>query len=165
MQYSKGLYLALGLAAVAACTKNDTAAKSDSATAPPAAAPAPAPTAAPAAFTVTTIDLGKAVDADKKIASPTTSFSPKDTIYASIASDGSSPSVKIDTKWTFQDGQTVEEQTQTISPTGPAVTEFHIAKAKPWPAGKYKVEVLVNGTSAGVKEFDVSKEVKPAKSN
>ena len=42
-----------------------------------------------------------------------------------------------------------------ITPTGAQSTEFHIAKATAWPKGKYKVEVSLNGSSAGVTEFEV----------
>jgi len=57
----------------------------------------------------------------------------------------------------YQDGQIVDESTQTIAPTGAARTEFHISKPDGWPAGKYKLEVLLNGTSAGTKDFDVQR--------
>jgi hypothetical protein len=50
----------------------------------------------------------------------------------------------------------VSESTQTIAPTGDARTEFHVSKPDGWPAGKYKIEVLVNGATAGTKEFDVT---------
>ncbi len=60
-------------------------------------------------------------------------------------------------KWTFQTGQTVKTDSQTIAPTGPAATEFHISKKTPWPVGKYKVEITVDGASAGTKEFEIKK--------
>jgi hypothetical protein len=117
-----------------------------------AAAPAPAE-----AFAVSDVTLGKAIGADKRVATPTTTFAPKDTIYASVATTGSAPSKTITAKWTYQDGQTVKEGTETIAPTGPAVTEFHIAKPTGWPVGKYKVEIAVDGTPATSKDFDVKK--------
>ena len=40
----------------------------------------------------------------------------------------------------------MDESEQTIAPTGSAATEFHISKPDGWPAGKYKLEVLLNGT-------------------
>ena len=72
---------------------------------------------------------------------PTTTFGRRDTIYASVATEGAAPSKTLTAKWTFQDGQTVKEQAESIAPTGPAATEFHISKQGPWPVGKYKVEV------------------------
>ncbi len=128
------------------------------------AAPAPqgetadaAPAPAAKEFSVGTIDLGKQIGADKRITTPTTSFGPRDTIYVSVATDGAAPSKTISAKWTFQDGQTVNQGSETIAPTGPAATEFHIAKKSPWPVGKYKVEISVDGSSTGTKEFEIKK--------
>jgi hypothetical protein len=122
----------------------------------PVVAPAPPAPQAAAPFQVTRIDLGSAVGADKKVSAPTTTFKPVDTIYASILSEGAAPSVVLAARWTYGDGQLVSESSQTIVPSGPAATEFHIAKPDGWPAGKYKVEVAANGKPAGTREFTVS---------
>ena len=121
--------------------------------APPAPVGSPAPAAAP--FRVSAIDLGKSVGADKRVTAPSSSFAPSDTIYASVVTDGSSPNVTLVARWTYQDGQLVNEETQSIAPTGPAVTEFHISKPDGWPAGGYQVEVIANGASAGKRAFQV----------
>ena len=113
------------------------------------------PVAAVAPFRVTTVTLGNAIDAEKRISAPTEVFAVGDTIYAVIASDGASPSVTLAAKWTYEDGQVVDETTQTIAPTGTASTEFHIAKPDGWPTGKYKVVVTANGALAGSREFEV----------
>jgi hypothetical protein len=119
-------------------------------------APAPPPvSAAPAPFRVAAIDLGSAVGADKRVASPASSFAPTDTIYASVASEGAAPSVTLTARWTYEDGQVVNESSETIAPSGPAVTEFHIAKPSGWPSGKYRVEIVANGTPSGAREFEV----------
>ena len=140
----------LGLAVIgtASCKKKEPPA-------PPAEAAAPAPAPAPPAFAVQGIEMGKSIDADKKVTAPTTTFGRKDTIYASVATEGAAPSKTITAKWTFQDGQTVKEQSESIAPTGPAATEFHISKKGLWPAGKYKVEVSVDGAPAGSKDFEI----------
>lgn len=119
--------------------------------------PAPEPTPAAVPFSVTSIDLGKAIGSDKKITEPTTTFGKSDTIYASVATDGASDTAKtLKAKWTFGDaGQLVKEEEGSITPTGPAATEFHISKPDGWPVGKYKVEIFVDGTSAGTKDFEV----------
>lgn len=119
---------------------------------------APAPPAAPQAqaFNVTRVDLGNAIGGDKKVTAPTTSFKPTDTIYASVSSEGAAANVALSARWTFEDGQLVNEATQNIAPTGPAVTEFHISKPDGWPPGKYKLEVAANGKPAGGAEFTVA---------
>ena len=106
---------------------------------------------------VTHIDVGRSVTADKTIAEKTDSFRPADTFYVSVETDGSSPHVTLSARWTYQDGQVVDESRQDIVPTGRAtVTEFHLSKPDGWPAGGYKVEVLLNGASAGTREFKVT---------
>jgi hypothetical protein len=139
--------IALGVAGalfLAACGKKEEAPPPAATTPPPAAtAPAPAPATAPppaaAAVSVTSVDLGTAVGPDQKVTSPTTTFGPKDTIYAAVSTTGTASSATLAAKWTYQDGQTVNDSSQTIAPTGPAVTTFHISKPDGWPAGNYKV--------------------------
>jgi len=127
--------------------------------APPSAmepAPAPAPVeAAPLTINVTGVTLGNAVDAEQKVTTAATTFAPKETIYASVATDGAANGATLASKWTFQDGQTVSEETKTLNTTGPGVATFSISKPDGLPAGKYKFEATLNGTSAGVTEFEV----------
>jgi len=104
---------------------------------------------------VTEVTLGRSVGGDKAIADRTETFKPADTIYASVATEGSAASATLRAKWTFEDGQLVDESTRTIAPNNPERTEFHIAKPNGWPPGKYKVEVFLNDQPAGTKSFDV----------
>ncbi|MFL6237153.1 MAG: hypothetical protein ACJ76N_28750 [Thermoanaerobaculia bacterium] len=109
-------------------------------------------------FKVSSVDLGKAVGPDKKITDPASTFGPKDTIYASVATEGTAPSVKLHARWTFgTSGQVVKEEDLDLAPTGPANTEFHISKPSGWPVGKYKVEISADGASAASKDFEVKK--------
>ena len=123
------------------------------------APPPPPPEAPPAAvpLSVSSVTLGKSVGADKSIAQPVTTFGPKDTIYASVATVGSASSATIAAVWTFQTGKVVIADTQAIAPTGPAHTEFHISKPKGWPVGKYKVSISLDGALAGAQDFEVKR--------
>jgi hypothetical protein len=109
------------------------------------------------AVRVTDVSLGRAIGADKAVSDSTEKFRPSDTIYASVATDGTAPSATLRAKWTFEDGQTVEESSRTIAPSGRERTEFHIAKPSGWPAGKYKVEVFLNDQSTSTKTFEVER--------
>jgi len=152
----KSLYAALIAAAVAlaACGKKEEPPKPAAAPAPP---PLQAPVAAPAGVTVSTISLGKAIGADKKVSATTDAFGKSDTFYASIDTTGAGTAT-LKSKWTYhKDGKValVKEDTQTIAPTGPATSEFHLSKPDGWPVGDYQVEVFVGEKSAGVKKFSV----------
>jgi hypothetical protein len=151
------LILAVCLA-LSACKKTEEPA--------PPAAPAPEVSTAPAVettpvivpFHVLSVDLGKGVGADQKITDPATTFGPRDTIYASVATEGAAPTVKLHAKWTYGDaGTLVKEEDLSISPVGPANTAFHISKKTPWPAGKYKVEISADGVTAASKDFEIQK--------
>ena len=145
------LALAVIALSLPACKKNE----------PVAAAPAPEPTAAPpaaapmAAVQVKDVQLGKSVGADKKVAQATDVFAPGDTIFASVATDGSAPSATVHAKWTFQDGQTVKDDSRAITPSGPTVTEFSIQKPGGWPKGNYKVDISVDAGPITTKNFRV----------
>lgn len=115
--------------------------------------PAPAPTAVP--VSVTAINLGNAVDASQNVSAPSTTFASTDTIYASVSTAGTAASATLTANWTYQDGQTVNESSQTIAPSGPAVTTFHISKPDGWPAGSYKVEISLDGTVVDSRDFTV----------
>jgi hypothetical protein len=115
----------------------------------------PAPPSDAVGVRVADVNLGRSLNADKTIGDNTTSFRPADTIYASVVTDGSSPSASLKARWTYQDGQVVDESVQTIAPSGKATTEFHISKPSGWPPGKYKVEVSLNGAPTSTKDFEV----------
>ena len=111
------------------------------------------PSASPVA--VSHVELGTNVDAEKRVTEQSLEFRPSDTIYASVLTSGSAPSTEIKARWMTEDGQVVEETVQTIAPTGSDATEFHISNPAGMPAGKYRVEIFVNGQPAGTQEFEV----------
>jgi hypothetical protein len=107
--------------------------------------------------TLSSVTLGKAVGADKKVTAATEVFAKGDTIYASVDTTGSG-SATLAAKWTYsKDGKTVpvKEDTASISATGPSTTEFHISKPDGWPVGTYQVEIALDGKTAATKAFKV----------
>lgn len=140
--------------ALAACGKKDEAPKP---AATPPQPPVQAPVAAPAGVAVSGISIGKAIAADKKVSAPTETFGRSDTFYASIDTSGAGTAV-LKAKWTYHKGDKVapvKEDTQTIAPSGPATSEFHLSKPDGWPVGEYQVEVLLGDKSVGVRKFSV----------
>lgn len=142
-------FLALALVSsvtLAACGKKDEPAADTN-------IPVPAPTVQE--FRVSDISTGKAIGADKRITDGTDDFGVRDTIYVAVTTEGSATNATLTAKWTFNGTQPVNESSETISPTGTAVTEFHITKPTAWPKGDYKVEIMVNGVPAGSKDFEI----------
>lgn len=145
--------------ALGACRREDQTAAPTPApaptTEPQVQSPPPATPPAAAPFRVTSIEVGNAVNEDKRVTSPSSVLSPDDTIYASVATDGAAESVQLTARWTYEDGQLVNETTQTIAPTGPAASEFHISQPGGLPPGRYQVEILADGRSVGTQQFEV----------
>ena len=108
-------------------------------------------------ISVVAVDLGSAVGADNKVASALSTFGARDTIYASVTTDGNASNTPLAAKWTFAGAtpMTVNEQSQTLNTSGPATTEFHISKPDGFPIGKYRVEIWLNGAIAQSRDFEV----------
>lgn len=150
----------LGAVALAGCKKDEPAAV----TPPPATEPAPLPPAAtptPAATaSITGVDLGNAVGADMRVATPMSTFATGDTIHASIATSTSDPAATVPAtlgvKWTHLDSnQVVHEETKQLNLAGAGATDFQISKPDGWPTGRYKVEASLDGAVVQSREFEV----------
>jgi len=140
--------VALAVAALAACSKEKKESAGD--VTPGAAAATPATST----VAVADIDVGRQA-ANSRVTDKTDNFKPADTVYTSVHTTGSAPSATLMARWTFEDGQVVQESSQAIAPNGDAYTEFHISKPSGLPKGKYKVEVFLDSKSVGTKDFEV----------
>jgi hypothetical protein len=102
---------------------------------------------------VQTIQLGRSVNPDRSVASPSTLFKPHETIYVSVlTADTGKGTIKV--RWMYG-SRVVDEPQKTVSYKGASATEFHIQSAGGFPAGDYSVEVFVDGTSVGRRAFKV----------
>ncbi|MGH8061147.1 MAG: hypothetical protein ACREO7_03930 [Pseudoxanthomonas sp.] len=146
---SYALIVALaGTVALAGCKK-----KEEAVVAPPVVTePAPAPVAEPAPSPVatTSITVGNTAAADKSVAAVST-FGTKDKIIVSVKTDATTAAnAAIDAKLTYQDGQVAGQQTANVMAEDAGTTNVTFSNANAWPAGKYKVDVTVNGQPAGM---------------
>lgn len=148
----------LGSVALVGCKKNEAPAPMPPAASEPA--PMPQATSSMATVTVTGIDLGNAVGADQRVTAPMTTFAPTDTIFAAVSTGTSDPAAsvasKLGAKWTHLDSnQTVHEDTKDMVLAGDGITDFPISRPDPWPTGKYKVEIMLDGALVQTREFEV----------
>ena len=155
MSVTNKLFIAAGLVLALSACKKETPVVVVPAPAPVIVEPAMAPPPALAEIMVSAVNLGTAVGADQKVTSPSVSFGAKDVIYAAVDTKNAAKGVALAAKWTFQDGQTVNEESTAISPEGDATTNFKLANDKGWPVGKYKVEIMLNGVSAQSVDFEI----------
>jgi hypothetical protein len=99
------------------------------------------------------IQIGRALNPDRSIASITTLFKPSETIYVSVQTTGSAPGT-IGVKWLYQ-GRVVDEPVKQVDYDGPDSTEFHIQNSGRFPEGDYSVEISINGVQVGTRSFKV----------
>ena len=148
------LMAALTLVAASACGKGGSSNSAGTATAGGAVAADTTAKSANTTVHVADVTLGRHIGADKKVSDATDTFSPKDQIYASVHTMGADTG-KLTVRWQFQDGQIVNERTESITGKGDDYTEFHISKPSGWPAGKYTLHVLLNRNEVQTKDFTV----------
>jgi hypothetical protein len=108
-----------------------------------------------AALSVIDVDMGRKVDAERKISDKTDDFVPTDTIFASVHTTGTATSSPVEGRWTFQDGSVVDEKTDNVTTNGDARSVFFIAKPGGLARGKYTLHVLVDGKEVRTKDVDV----------
>jgi len=143
--------LVFSLALCAGCRRQESQTSAAPGASPPVSA---APPTAPGAR-ISAIDLGNALGSDGRVSTPTSVFTPTDTIYASVLTEGQQPGATLSARWSYQDGQVVSENRETLGSSGRVNTEFHIAKPDGWPAGRYRLEIALNGQPAGSRDFEV----------
>jgi hypothetical protein len=158
---SRAVCAVVMVAGAAACGKRDGSTAAETATVtvtPPPTGPTGAPpsTSATDPMRVSDIRVGSTIGADKRVTEETDTFKPTETIYASVTTTGTAPSSMLAARWTYgTHGQLVKADSQSITPSGTATTEFHISKPGGWPKGSYSVAITVDGTPAGSKAFTV----------
>jgi hypothetical protein len=124
------------------------------------AASVAAPAAIPAPLTVAKLTLGSAVNAEHQVTRAGNSFATNDkTIYASVATEGSTGGATLNAKWSYLEGQgqLVSSISQSIATDGPAITTFKVQNPDLWPEGKYKVEISLDGKPVAKQDFQIRK--------
>ncbi|MFS8137685.1 MAG: hypothetical protein ACMG50_06110 [Thermomonas sp.] len=125
------------------------------------AAVAATPAAAAVPLTVAKLTLGDAVNNDHQVSRAGTRFSSNDkSIYASVATEGSSSGVTLNARWSYLEGpgQLVSTISQAIATDGPAVTTFKVQNPELWPEGKYQVEILLDGKPVAKQGFEIARQ-------
>lgn len=102
---------------------------------------------------VTSIQLGRSLNADGTVARHTTDFAPDDTVYVSIQTTGVG-SRTIGVRWMYG-GRVMGEPKKQVSYRDDAATEFHLQSVSGFPPGDYTVEVFLDGQPVGTRTFRV----------
>lgn len=126
---------------------------------PAPATPAPAGPAATANAQVVAVEVGTGVDDGNRITAPATTFKPNDTIYVSVATRTADPAASVPARLTARwskDDQVIHEQPLEVTLTGEGQTAFKIDKPSGFPAGGYRVDILLDDRVVQSREFTVA---------
>jgi hypothetical protein len=132
---------------------------------PPAAPTTVPPTAAAVAKPsglIKSVTMASDVKADTKDpVNPTTEFKPAATFHAVVAIDKAPANTKFKSVWYATDvgnaapANTLIDQTEVIADSNTRNIDFSLTPSSQWPVGKFRVEILVNGTLDRVVNFTV----------
>jgi hypothetical protein len=104
---------------------------------------------------VTSIQLGRSLNADSTVGSFAATFAPTETVYVSVLTAGAGDAT-FSVRWMYG-SQVVGESKKQVSFKDTAATEFHLQAATGFPPGLYTVEVFMNGQSVETRRFTVDK--------
>lgn len=130
----------------------------DGATPAPAKSSASVATPVDDAFAVNKVVVGDAVTATHAVSQPKdTIAADHKAIYASVETNGKTDGATLSARWRYLEGkgQLVSAISQSIATDGPAVTTFKIQNPHLWPAGKYQVEIALDGKPVSTQSFEV----------
>ncbi|MGO1540155.1 MAG: hypothetical protein ACTHZI_00840 [Luteimonas sp.] len=153
--------LLAGIIALAGCRQETPVETTAEPAAPGALEVPPAMTAEPEAPSaqVTRVEVGTQLDDDGAVAEAQTGLSSDDaTIFATVTttSEADIPAGgNLAARWTYQDGQLVDERSVALSFTGEDTTTFRIDNDEGWPAGSYTVEIILDGEVVETREFTI----------
>ena len=99
------------------------------------------------------IQVGRAINPDGSVGSPSTLFKQNETVYVSVLTDAAGKGT-IRLKWMYGD-QVIDEPIKKVSFKGAGATSFQMQNSGGFPAGSYSVEVFVDDVSAGKRAFKV----------
>jgi hypothetical protein len=105
---------------------------------------------------VSTIQLGRSLNSDESINAFATTFKPNETIYVSAINEVAGRGT-VSVRWVYA-GQTISQESKDVRFTREGATSFHLqSPSAGFPEGEYRVELQVDGQSAGAREFRVAK--------
>ena len=102
---------------------------------------------------VSAVQTGRSLNSDNSVASHTSTFSPKDTMYVAVLTSARG-SGTITVRWSLG-GRVIHEAMKDVSYNDQAATDFRFQAADGFPVGEYSIEVLLDGTSVETRRVRV----------
>jgi hypothetical protein len=115
-----------------------------------------AASAGPTELRISNVMIGKRVGAGNRIIEPTFQFTPQETVYVSVGTEGGSGGGSLTAAWRFQDGKILLKSSEPVPAAGEN-TQFSLSQPKGLKQGTYKVVLFLNEDSVDTKVFVVKK--------
>ena len=106
-------------------------------------------------ITVQEIVVGRSKGTGQSVIEPITRFGFHDTFFVFVTTAGGVEPVTIGARWTYQAAELLFKENRTITPSGHVTTSFGVLNAGGWRAGRYKVEITLDGKRVGSRTFEV----------
>jgi hypothetical protein len=104
---------------------------------------------------VSSIQIGRSLNADGTVGGFGTTFAPADTVYVAVVTSGAG-NATLSVRWVYA-GRVLGEPKKPVSYKDVAATEFHLQSATGFPLGEYTVQVFMDGQPVGTRTFTVEK--------
>jgi hypothetical protein len=105
---------------------------------------------------VSNVMIGRRIGPGNRITEPTFEFTPQDTVYVSVATQGTGGAGTLTAAWRSQSGEILQKSSEPLPPAGEN-TEFRLTQPKGLKPGTYKVIVFLGDDSVETKVFVVKK--------
>ncbi len=110
----------------------------------------------PTELHVSNVMIGRQIGPGNRITEPTFQFAPQDTVYVSVATQGTGGDGTLTAAWRSQSGEILQKSSEPVPPAGEN-TQFHLTQPKGLKPGTYKVIVFLGDDSVETKVFVVKK--------
>jgi hypothetical protein len=105
---------------------------------------------------VSNVMIGRRIGPGNRITEPTFEFTPQDTVYVSVATQGTGGAGTLTAAWRSQSGEILQKSSEPVPPAGEN-TQFRLAQPKGLKPGTYKVIVFLGDDSVETRVFAVKK--------
>ena len=103
---------------------------------------------------VSNVMIGRRVGPTGRITDPTFQFTPQDTVYVSVATEGTGGPATLSAAWRSQNGEILQRTSVPAPPAGEN-TAFHLSPSTPLKPGTFKVILFLGDDSVDTKVFAV----------
>jgi hypothetical protein len=112
--------------------------------------------AKPAVRRVSMVMIGKQIGSGNRVTEPTFQFAPQDTVYVSVATEGSAGPNTLTAAWRSQSGEILQQTSEPVQAAGENAA-FNLSRPKGLKPGIYKVVLFLGDDSVDAKVFAVKK--------